>query len=127
MSSPRAAAVIRRNLFGQNQAIQNGPPVPPGPPLPPLPPLEPPLPVPDADTAANQRVTFELEPPANDLVAANDDGGIPNQDAIALPWQDFTRLIVRDLREQCRMRGLPVSGRKQELIVRLNGYHGVDT
>ena len=89
----------------------------PVPPEPPLPPLEPPLPVPDADTAAA----------ANNLVAANDDGGIPNQDAIALPWQDFTRLRVRDLREQCRMRGLPKSGRKQELIVRLNGYHGVDT
>jgi hypothetical protein len=81
--------------------------------------------LPDADTAAaaNQRVTFDLEPPANNLVAAI---GIPNQDAIALPWQDFTRLIVIDLREQCRMRGLPVSGRKQELIDRLNEYHGVD-
>ena len=88
------------------------------PPLPPLPPPEPPLPVPDAALA--------LEPPANNLVAANDDGGIPNQDAIALPWQDFTRLRVIDLKEQCRMRGLPVSGRKHELIGRLNHYHGVD-
>ena len=86
------------------------------PPLPPLPPLEPPLPVPDADTAAA----------ANNLVAANDGGGIPNQDAIALPWQDFSRLIVKDLKVQCRMRGLPVSGLKQELIDRLNDYHGVD-
>ena len=95
------------------------PPLPPlEPPLPPLPPPEPPLPVPDAALA--------LEPPANNLVAANDDGGIPNQDAIALPWQDFTRLRVIDLKEQCRMRGLPVSGRKHELIGRLNHYHGVD-
>jgi hypothetical protein len=72
--------------------------------------------VPDADTAAA----------ANNLVAANDGGGIPNQDAIALPWQDFSRLIVKDLKVQCRMRGLPVSGLKQELIDRLNDYHGVD-
>lgn len=70
---------------------------------------------------------------ANDLVVAPDEGGLEEEEnnneggglanPPGIPRQDFSGLRVVELKVECRMRGLQVSGRKNELIGRLNDYY----
>ena len=85
------------------------------------------------DIAEREEEIQDAAAAANDLVVAPDEGGLEEEEdnneggGLAnppdIPWQNFSDLRVVELRVECRRRGLQASGRKNELIGRLNDYY----